>query len=556
MESPMRYDHVIKKVAAQAAAILAIALPAGAHAQTTVQITGIVTQFNQINTHADSVTYVGPNVVEIAGFGSAYEIRGLVSGVGWGGSGIVARASNAHYSYQVPFVARWRAHGTSRDFLLQNHGGSQPLLVCVLRDKLDGVQNPFRSAELSSNENYGLPALLNHCTYAAINRRGLRGDGSFSATYLTTEVPPLTHDEVIAVNAAIAVAPGDPGYSHPEIVAGAPVPTVLFNDAATFRDVARAIESVTAGILGKSYRTRICTGTSSGAVLGSALVFGRSVIGNQSLRTGGNFVVPYDPNSGVIFDGFILNGFVYNNDVPRADDQFPISAPVFIIQGRGDERYQQPIRMAHELLTKGVSLNDWLRIYEIKGLTHVPRDSRETVQPSDGDRLGCFVSAAVHNLGETLREGRAPPISRIAGRIQDGALVIDVAGGLTTTVQPILEDTTIDSVQVDAMLTPKPIGPADTERWLAVTANLEHEADAITPPTIACRLGGYRIKFFGAELSLPFGPEQLAAMYGSFKGYLDSVDEVVAELEAAGLYDSRVESAQETALRSIGLFGF
>jgi len=89
-----------------------------------------------------------------------------------------------------------------------------------------------------------------------------------------------------------------------------------------------------------------------------------------------------------------------------------------------------------------------------------------------------------------------------------------------------------------------------------VTANLEHETDAITPPTIACRLGGYRIKFFAAELVLPFGQELLAEMYGSFKGYRESVEEVVAELEAALLYDSRVESAKETAERSIGLFAF
>src|SRR5215207_8075351 len=104
MEPPMRYHHVIKRVAAQAAAILAIALPSIVRAQTTIAITGIGTQYSQINTHVDSVTYSGPTSVEVEGFGSAYEIRGFVSGVGWGGSGLVARASNAHYNYQVPFV--------------------------------------------------------------------------------------------------------------------------------------------------------------------------------------------------------------------------------------------------------------------------------------------------------------------------------------------------------------------------------------------------------------------------------------------------------------------
>ena len=43
-------------------------------------------------------------------------------------------------------------------------------------------------------------------------------------------------------------------------------------------------------------------------------------------------------------------------------------------------------------------------------------------------------------------------------------------------------------------------------------------------------------------------------MYGNFRGYLARVEEVVADLTAARLYDDRVESAKETAELSRGLF--
>jgi hypothetical protein len=153
------------------------------------------------------------------------------------------------------------------------------------------------------------------------------------------------------------------------------------------------------------------------------------VIGTQSVRTGANHVDPYNPDSPRIFDGFILNGYPYVPGAANADSEQPISAPVFFLQGRADERYQQPIQMAHELLSKGVPLDSAIRIYEVKGLNHVPRD---LVQPSDGDTLGCFVSAAIQNMGEWLLDGREPPVSRIAGRIESGLLVIDQAGGTTT----------------------------------------------------------------------------------------------------------------------------
>lgn len=340
----------------------------------------------------------------------------------------------------------------------------------------------------------------------------------------------MTQAEVASINAILANGPGDTGFQMPGIAAGAPVPLVPANDAATFRDIARALELVVSMLTETKFRTRICSGHSSGAKLAAAHNFGRSPIGasNLSLRTGGNHVVPYDGTSPRIFDAFLLYGFPYDSDAERADTAFPISAPVVFVQGRGDERYQHPIRMAHELLVKGVSLNSALRIYEVKGLTHVPRDVEfETPQAETGEAIGCFVSAAIRNL---------------LGQVNS-----------TATIAPILEDPTIDGLLPDPLVVPRPIGPPETGRWIAVTAALAHETDAITPPSIAYRVGGYRLRFSAPEL-VPFPMALLSVLYGSFEDYARSIGEVVDRLALERLYDDRVESAGETAKLSRTLF--
>jgi hypothetical protein len=103
------------------------------------------------------------------------------------------------------------------------------------------------------------------------------------------------------------------------------------------------------------------------------------------------------------------------------------------------------------------------------------------------------------------------------------------------------------------MVIPRPFGSAETTRWQEVTAALSHVPDAITPPTVACRLGGYKLMFFGAQL-VPCSPAELTARYGSFECYRASVCRTVSCLETQGLYDPRVESASETAERARGLF--
>jgi hypothetical protein len=193
-------------------------------------------------------------------------------------------------------------------------------------------------------------------------------------------------------------------------------------------------------------------------------------------------------------------------------------------------------------------------IYEVKNLPHVTRDVvAEVTVGADSDRFGCMVSAAIRNLRARVEQGTPPPLSRMAGRVVNGELRFDQAGGTITDFVPALNDALLDKVAKDPMVKEIKMVPDDATRWLEVSAALPHVNDAITPPTVACRLGGYDIMFFGSRLN-PFAPEILAARYGCFEGYRTCVCRTVAGLEAQRLYDPRVESASETAERARHLF--
>jgi hypothetical protein len=226
------------------------------------------------------------------------------------------------------------------------------------------------------------------------------------------------------------------------------------------------------------------------------------------------------------------------------------------IQGQGDVHYQEHVTMAYELLQKRVDLRDRVWIYEIKNLIHGTRDTiYDTTTPWEGDRLGCFVSAAIGNLREFIEDGRRPPLSRIAGRIVAGELRFDQAGGTTTDKVPVPNDPALDSVVADVNLTPWTIGSGETARWREVTYALPHE-DAITGPTVSCRLGGYKLMTFGYQL-LPFPSSELTARYRTFERYRDCVHHAVESQDGLAkqrLYDPQVETASETAERARILF--
>src|SRR5438067_1724971 len=223
----------------------------------TLPIMGIGTHLTSpyaIDTHADSVTYSAPELVAVPKFGQAYEIRGTITGTGWGGvSSVIPErgAIHAHYTYTIPFVARWAPKGPfgwTEDLVMFYHGGSQTVDKVLAADKVDGENNIHRFAERSGDSAYGLPALLNDCTYISTNRRGLDSDGKFSAIYSLDEVSGLTDDEARRLNGFVA-APGDPNYVKRNIALGAPVPLVPNTDVPTYRDISRALHRLVIGLV-------------------------------------------------------------------------------------------------------------------------------------------------------------------------------------------------------------------------------------------------------------------------------------------------------------------
>ncbi len=533
-----------------------VAVPQAARTEATVlPLSGIGTQIGSIDTRVETVTHSTPALVEVPGVGAAFEIRGVVSGIGWGGSGIVSRARDAHYAYQMSYVARWPQHGGGQLLVAYYHGGPVGAVLMLQADRRLGPLNASRFAERYGDQLAGAPTLAMKGSYLSFNRRGLRPDGTFAAKYLTTEVSALTAAEVENLHAVIA--PGDPTYSHPDLVAGAAVPLRISNDSITARDVARALEQVVAHVSGARFHQRIAVGQSAGANTLGGLVFGRTVnvtSPSTSVRTGGNHWIADDPSSPRIYDGFVLNGFPYQRDTQYVDDAAPLAAPVFLLHGRGDERYQDSMLLAYELLQKGVTLNGAFWLQEIANLPHVPRDnSIEAPPPADhAEPLGPYFGAAVRNMRDFLSEGVSPPTSHIAGRIVNGTLGFDVDGGTTDRI-PVLEDPALDSAEFGPMLAMRTVDAAMTMRWQAVTAVLDHVNEVIVGPSTACRVGGFRLRFAGATLT-PFDPAQLSDIFGGYRGYEECVKTTVSGLKQRRLYDSRVESAKATAARARSLF--
>jgi hypothetical protein len=518
-----------------------------------LQLSGIGTQLGSIDTRVDSVTYSDPMLVEIPGVGSAFEMQGIVSGIGWGGTGIVTRARDAHYTYEISYVARWPKQGGGHFLVGYFHGGPLPPVAVLQADRRFGALNPSRFAERYGDRLAGAPTLGLKGTYVAFNRRGLRPDGRIGAKYLTTEVDALTATEVENLRAAIA--PGDATYTHPDLVAGAAVPVRIATDSITARDVSRALEQVIGLVSGVRFHQRIAVGQSAGSSTLGGLVFGRNVTGpSTSVRTGGNHWIPDDPSSPRIFDGFILNGFSYQQNTQHVDDVEPLAAPVFVLHGRGDERYQDSMALAYELLQKGVTLNGSFWVQEIANLPHVPRDNTiEVTPPADNaEPLGPYLGAAIRNMRDFLSEGVQPPPSHVAGRILNGNLVFDVGGGWTDRI-PVREDLALDSIESGPMLVIRIVDAAMTARWQAVTAVLLHVNEPIVGPSIACRIGAFRLRFAGATMT-PFDPAQLSGMYGGYGEYEECVKATASALNERRLYDLRTEPPKATAARSRNFF--
>src|SRR5687767_12160320 len=112
--------------------VASVAVPhAGRTDVTVLPVAGVGTQLGSIDTRVETVTHSDPMLVEIPGVGAAFQVHGVVSGIGWGGTGIVSRARNAHYAYDISSIAQCPQHGGAQLLLSYYHGRPPPVLPAL-----------------------------------------------------------------------------------------------------------------------------------------------------------------------------------------------------------------------------------------------------------------------------------------------------------------------------------------------------------------------------------------------------------------------------------------
>jgi hypothetical protein len=521
------------------AVVFAILLVLFAHGRTSAQTTsttlgqGIGTSVADIygdgsnvqtDTSVSSVTYSDPRRVERDGL-NYFEVKGNIRGTGWGGewSDLAGPApvvsSNGHYGYDVPFVLRWQSNW---DGTLVYYGhGRTDLGLLAFADGFLGADNEGRRLE-EEGRFISDAVLMPDRSYAffSANLNGLKGDGGFSI--ISLEGP----------------------------FAGQPVMATV--DAPIARDITQVAKRLLQRLAGKRVERTIGTGHSAGALVMQFINGGASTNLDDGRRvfTGGNFIQPYNPSSGLIFDGFIpLAG-----DSFRLHPQFPMAAPMMMVCGQADYSAVTSVHHASRLFRAGVDISSKLWIYQVRNLPHnfaeivesTPNINRFVFEQfgeernADGDRMKAVVAAIIENMARLLEHHTPPPQSRIDGRGADtngdgmpDAISFPQAGGQSTQLWPFVDDPAIDTFLAEQISTSN--DTALIARYLEVLTALDHEPGLVLPKT-SCRLGGFLL---GIDAHLvPF--EDFSEHWRNRGEYRACVEHTMNRLSHERLYDRRI----------------
>jgi len=498
-----------------------------------------------IRTSITSVTYATPRPVHRNGL--AYlETTGSVKGVGWGGRKDALDGpgpsfnADSHYAYDVPFVLRWPRNfdGT----LVYYQHGYPNLGLSLFAEAFLGEDNEARRFDEVESRSVAEGVLAAHRGHAlfAPNLGGLRRDGGFS---------------VIALEGPFKDQP---------LNASIDVPIT--------RDLAQLAKRLTERLAGRAVARAIGTGHSGGALIMQFIAGGASNpldAPPARVLTGGNFVTPYVPASGVVFDGVIP---IAGGAPPLLHPVFPASAPMLLLAGNADYAGVDSVIYANRLLRAGVNINQILRVYQIGSLPHnfaeivesTPNGNRLATERlgftphPDSDRMAPVVAAAIDNLRRWIAEGVPPPPSRLNGAAfdTDGNGLADVieftpAAGGATRLFPFAEDAAIDRILAEQFELSAAGGfPGNTRRYAEVLAALDHVPGSILLPYVRCRVGGFNLSI-DAEL-VPFG--DLAAHWASFDAYRTCLGDAMNALAAEGLYDKRLGERSVVTEKIRGLF--
>jgi hypothetical protein len=500
-----------------------------------------------IRTSVTSVNYAPP--VRVERDRRVYlETRGSIQGTGWGGAFDTLGGpgpsfdAEAHYTYDVPFVLRWPE--SFRGTLVYYAHGRPNLGFGVYAEGALGEANELRwlgEAESALVSDVVLEASRGHALFAP-TLGGLRRDGGFAAT--ATEGP----------------------------FAGQPLN--LTTDAPLTRDLALVARRLLERLSGRPVEHTIGVGHSGGAfvmqyVAGGVTTpfldgphFGRRVF------TGGNFVRPYDPSSGLVFDGIIPIA----GAAPLVHLAFPATARVIQLAGDADYAGVDMVIYVSRLLRAGVDVNAYARVFQISNLPHNFAEVMESTpnvtrllatfgieSHPDSERMAPVLAAAIDRMQEWIARGTPPPPSRVNGRgidtnadgVEDAIEFAQAAGAITRAV-PFVEDPSIDTILSERFEMSAAAGQGGlVGRYAEVLGVLHHVPGSLKLPYNTCRLGGYEL--FAEARLVPF--PDLAERWPNRGSYGACITKAMNRLAAEGLYDRHLGGREVWTESNLQLLG-
>jgi hypothetical protein len=502
----------------QADHVLAFPVPPNAGA--------IGTQVGPINTYVSSVTLSPP--ASIHRLGLVYsEIRGLINGVGWGGSA-PGTPRTCHYSYELPYVLRippgW-------------DGG-----LVIYRGQADSIANWEMFEALFGDRNWGR---VNHEAadrYASDVALHPDRRWAFFSVNQTPVAPGGLHNTLLV---------GEPGC-----VAGTPTSSEL--DIPIARNHAVLAQHLLKILRDREPTLTLGVGFAQGAEKNFKLNAGSDNLGpaGSQLPVGDNHRTPYDVASGRIFDGFLAIDAPFVSNVPAASLGF-LSAPTIFLAGEGDRAFRFiPVQIAQIAGNPNLNVQALTRFYTVRNTPLLNSDftlsmTRESVDfgdpafpdffRGDGEQLRPLTAALLDALAAWVAQGIPPPASVFNGEVKTLPDRIEFyRTSLPATAVPYVDDLTIDTY-----LQPAPVTPNANQRngWTTTRNNLGGTIGSIVLPETGCRRGGLNFREVGGVFDTflkPFDEATFLGRWGSSAAYQSCRVQLIDALAAAGFYDPNI----------------
>jgi hypothetical protein len=526
---PLLLGHACSAAAVAQGAGRTVSFPAPPHPD------AIATEVGPIRTYIRQVTVDPP--VHVRRYGLGYsELRGEIEGVGWGGQDAAGTLRQAHYGYKLAYVLRIpsRWDGT----LVVHRHGTGPFALWQGLEASLGERNFARKFHETADRLVSDVALHPDRRWAffAVNQTPVDPGGAFNTLVL----------------------PDDPSGG------GAPVHSML--DVPIGRDTALLAKRLLLRLRGRAPDVTLGTGHSGGAFAHFMLNAGVDHLrtGVPPVLAGDNFVRPYDPASGRIFDGFLSLARGGGPIVP-VDPVRGVSAPTLFLEGETDGAALLAVRQLDEMIAKGLDVAAATRLYMARNVPHVDADLVSTLvtQGRDfagvlglpegyyggaGERLKPLSAALLDALHAWATGGTPPPVSVFNGVAEDrdGLPGVDTLTFPRSAGPPSLAFPYVDDPSLDAIAFPPPTptehNPALAQAWDRVRGALGAATGSIVLPETACRRGGSSFVIQGpvGAWFTPFDEQAFADAWGSSAAHQTCRVGHIDGLASDGLYDVSV----------------